>query len=296
MREIMYYTGFADEAGTDLDTQIRATKELGWTEIETRKLFDSNLAYITDAQFDEVCRKLDESGVSFNCFGSGVANWATDISESPEKSYEEMRQAVPRMQKLGIQMIRVMSFPVKDLENYESYADEAFKRMKTITEIAADGGITCVLENCSGWGSGSCEHAVRMLEAVDSPYFKAVFDTGNPVFDTDVRFGPPFNRKQDSWEYYQAVKDFIVYVHIKDGYMDGDKEVYTYPEEGKGNVRKIVEDLLKNGYDGGISIEPHLDVVFHDPSITADPDAQYNSYIEYGQRVMKMVDEVKSAL
>jgi sugar phosphate isomerase/epimerase len=292
----MYYTGFADEAGKDLDIQIKATKELGWNKIETRALFDSNLAYITDAQFDEVCQKIDDAGITFNCFGSGVGNWATDIADPPDKSYEEMRLAVPRMQKLGIKMIRVMSFPVKDLENHESYADEAIKRMKAITEIAADGDITCVLENCSGWATGSCEHAVRTLEAVDSPYFKAVFDTGNPVFDTDVRFGAPFDKKQDSWEYYQAVKDFIVYVHIKDGYMDGDKAVFTHAGEGKGDVRKIIKDLLKNDYDGGISMEPHLAVVFHDASITAEADVQYNNYVEYGQRFMKMVDEIKAEL
>lgn len=288
----MYYTGFADEAGGDLAIQIKATKELGWDKIETRKLFDSNLAYITDAQFEEVAQQIEEAGITFNCFGSGVANWATDIADPPDKSYEEMHLAIPRMQKLGIKMIRVMSFPVKDLANHESYADEAIKRMKTIASIAEDGGVTCVLENCSGWGSGSCDHAVRILEAVDSPNFKAVFDTGNPVFDDDVRSGPPY-KKQNSWEYYQAVKDFIIYVHIKDGYMDGDKMVFTHAGEGNGDVRKIVKDLIKNGYDGGISMEPHLAVQYHDSSITAEADVMYRNYVEYGQRFMKLMDEIK---
>ena len=292
----MYYTGFADEAGTDLDIQIKATKELGWTRIETRALFDSNLAYITEEQFDHVCQKLADTEITFNCFGSGVGNWATNIADSPEKSYEEMRLAVPRMQKLGIKMIRIMSFPVKDLENFDAYADEAIKRLRTITDIAADGGITCVLENCSGWASGSPDHAVRALETIDSPYFKTVFDTGNPVFDIDVRFGPPFDRKQDSWDFYQAVKDFIVYVHIKDGRIDGTKDVFTYPGEGNGNLRRILKDLLKNGYDGGFSIEPHMAVVFHDPTITEKKDVQYRNYIEYGQRFMTMVDETKAEL
>ena len=290
----MYYTGFADEAGADLDVQIKATKELGWSNIETRALCRSNLAYISDATFDDVCKKLDETGITFNCFGSGVGNWATDIAESPEKSYEEITLAVPRMQKLGIDMIRVMSFPVKDLENHDDYADEAIKRMKRINEIASDGGITCVLENCSGWASGSHEHAVRVLEAVDSKYFKAVFDTGNAVFDPDVRAGAPFKKKQDSWEFYQAVKDFIVYVHIKDGYMKEDEAVFTFAGEGNGDVKRIVTDLLKNGYDGGISMEPHMAVVFHDDSVKSEGDIQYNNYVEYGQRFMKMVDEIKS--
>lgn len=291
----MYYTGFADEAGKDFDIQIKATKELGWSNIETRALMSGNLASITDEEFETVCAKLDESGVKFNSFGSGVGNWATSIEEPPDASYEELKNAIPRMRKLGIKLARVMSFPVKDTSKYEEYADEAIKRMKTIAKIAEDGGIIAVLENCSGWASGSCDHMVRTLEAVDSPALKVVFDTGNPVFDDDVRTPAP-HKKQSSWEFYEAVKPWIEYVHIKDGYMDGDNMVFTFAGEGKGEVKRIVTDLLKNGYDGGISMEPHIAVVFHDDSVKSEAHIQYANYVEYGKRFMKMVDEIKTEL
>ena len=158
----MYYTGFADEAGKDFDIQVKATKELGWSNIETRALMSGNLASITDEEFETVCGKLDESGVKFNCFGSGVGNWATSMEEPPDASYEELRKAIPRMRKLGIKMARVMSFPIKDTSRFEEFADEAVKRMKTIAEIAEDGGILALVENCSGWATGSPEHMVRI--------------------------------------------------------------------------------------------------------------------------------------
>ena len=44
----MYYTGFADEAGQNLDVQIKATKELGWYNIESRGIEGSNLAYMSE--------------------------------------------------------------------------------------------------------------------------------------------------------------------------------------------------------------------------------------------------------
>ena len=223
----------------------------------------AKIADCLSGDFDKVCEMLAEADIRFNCFGSGVANWATSITDPPDKSYEEIRRAIPRMQKLGIEFIRIMSFPVPDLEKYEDFADEAFKRLRTIAKIAEDGGVTCVLENCSGWAAGSYEHTLRALDAVDSPAMKVVFDTGNPVIHDDVRTYPNL-KKQNSWEFYNAVKEHIVYVHIKDGYMDGEKEVYTFPGEGDGYVKEIVADLLQNGYDGGFSIEPHMAVVFHD--------------------------------
>lgn len=53
-----------------------------------------------------------------------------------------------------------------------------------------------------------------------------------------------------------------------------------------------MKDLMASGYDGGISIEPHMAVVFHDP--TSKPDAEMvNIYLEYGHRMMKPIDELK---
>ena len=40
----MFLTGFADEAGNDFSVQIKATKELGWKFIETRRIGDKTLA------------------------------------------------------------------------------------------------------------------------------------------------------------------------------------------------------------------------------------------------------------
>ena len=44
----MYLTGFADEAAKDIDGQIKATLELGWTNIESRAISGTNLHDISD--------------------------------------------------------------------------------------------------------------------------------------------------------------------------------------------------------------------------------------------------------
>lgn len=296
----MYYSGFADEAGADFDVQIKATKELGWKYIETRKLFDSNLAFISDKQFDEVCQKLDAAGLEFNCFGSGIANWGKPITEPPDSSYDEMRKAIPRMQKLGIKMVRMMSFALpKELrEKQNDYFDEVIKRLKVIVKMAEDGGVICVHENCMNWGSLSYENTLRIFDKIKSKNFKLVFDTGNPVFSDDVRGKAPYN-KQSAWEFYNAVKEHIYYVHIKDGYISHEgKDVFCYPGEGNGDVRKILFDLLKNGYDGGFSMEPHMALVFHDPKAPTEKEkaGACANYVEYGRRFMKIVDDIKNSL
>jgi len=47
------------------------------------------------------------------------------------------------------------------------------------------------------------------------------------------------------------------------------------------------------GYDGGISIEPHMAKVFHDENGGNPEEFRYNNYVEYGRRLMTMVNEAK---
>ncbi len=291
----MYLTGFADEAASDIDGQIRATKELGWKFIEARAIDGINITSLSEEKFAEVCDKLEAAGISVNCFGSGIANWAQKITQPPDPSYAEMKRAIPRMHRLGTKFIRIMSFAVPPEEYDKDWSAEAIKRVKNIVRMAEDGGVICLHENCAGWGSLSYEHTLRLLEGVNSPALKLVFDTGNPIFDDDVR-GPKPYRKQDPWEFYQAVRQHIVHVHIKDGYLEGERQVFTFPGEGKGRIREIVTDLLKTGYNGGFSIEPHMAVVYHDQSVKSSDEIRYRNYIEYGRRFVNLLEEIKKEL
>ncbi|MBU2494960.1 MAG: sugar phosphate isomerase/epimerase family protein [Candidatus Omnitrophota bacterium] len=289
----MYLTGFADEAASDIDSQIKATKELGWKFIEARAIDGINLTSVSEEKFSEVCDKLQDAKISINCFGSGVANWSQKMTEPPDPSYAEMERAIPRMKRLGTKLIRIMSFAIPPEALDQDWSVEAIKRIKVIAKLAEDNGIVCVHENCSGWGSLSYEHTLRLLEGVNSPALKLVFDTGNPVFDDDVRGVKPY-KKQNSLEFYRAVREHIIYVHIKDGYIDGDKPVFTFPGEGNGYVREILTDLLKTGYDGGFSVEPHMTVVFHDQSVKSETKIRYRNYVEYGRRLERMLAEIKT--
>ena len=55
-------------------------------------------------------------------------------------------------------------------------------------------------------------------------------------------------------------------------------------------VRDILKDALARGYDAGISIEPHMVVVFHDAQSKASNDeAMQKNYVEYGRRLERMI-------
>ncbi|MEJ6950444.1 sugar phosphate isomerase/epimerase family protein [Natronospora cellulosivora (SeqCode)] len=200
----MYFTGFADEVSGNLDMQIKATKELGWKYIEARNIAGENLTDISDSKFEEVFEKLRKSGIKVNCFGSAVANWGKNPAD--EKDFEEslkaLKRAIPRMKKLGTKMIRGMSFGIPkkfDLEDSIEMEKNIIEKMKFLINLCEEAEIYYLHENCMNYFSQSYAHMDRMMEEIDSPFFKVVFDTGNPVFSDNMMGETPY-QKQDTWE------------------------------------------------------------------------------------------------
>src|SRR5690606_15380283 len=103
-------TGFADEAARDLETQIRATKELGWAAISARGVNGANIHELPEDEFARVADRLDEAGIQIPEFGSLIGNWGKKITTDFDITLAEIGRAIPRMHRLGTKLIRVMSY------------------------------------------------------------------------------------------------------------------------------------------------------------------------------------------
>jgi sugar phosphate isomerase/epimerase len=293
-----YFSGIGDEAANRIDDQIRAIKTLGWTNLEARNVEvpgfpKGNIHDIPEAAFELLVEKVQAAGIHINCFGSAIGNWGKRIDESGETSLAEARRAIPRMQRLGTKFVRVMSFAVRKEE--DQMAQERFRRLREITKMFLDAGIQPVHENCMNYGGMGWPFTLELLENV--PGLKLVFDTANPVFNEDRSKPKPW-KKQDPWEFYEHVKQHVVHVHVKDARWNDAKNDadYTMPGDGDGKVREILTDLIKAGYSGGISIEPHVAVVFHDSQVKASDEDMFNTFVEYGRRLMLLMDQIEVEL
>ncbi len=303
----MYYTGFADEAAVGIADQIRATKELGWKYIESRAIDGCNIHDLPEEKFEEVVAALQNSGVEINCFGSAVANWGWDPLKEEDylKTTEQLKRALVRMKRLNCRMLRGMSFRAAwDRPAFDPEIEaNVFRKVNELVKMCEDAGVLYLHENCNNYGGMSWKHTLKLLDHVKSPNFKLVFDTGNPVLNFDRSNGDALEKVQSSWEFYRNVREFIYYVHIKDAIFMGrsesggfNKAQFTFAGEGEGDVVRIVTDLLKNGYDGGFSMEPHMKQVFHDADGKRNDAERYENYIEYGRRFMKLVEDAKASL
>lgn len=285
--------GFADEAANGIEGQIRALKALGWTGLELRSVDGMNAHDLPEETFDEVRRTLDTTGIEVPCLGSTIANWGKKVDEDFSVTMATVERAIARMKKLGTKMIRIMSYAIDlDSEGRLLPDQKVEKRLARLSEICARfdaEGMVPVHENCLNYGGIHWKKTLEMLESI--PSMRLVFDTGNPSLTPD--FSKPFPYPdQDALEAWNMLKGKVVHIHVKDGWRDPatGAETYVYPGEGPSHVAEILGECLASGYEGWLTIEPHMAVVFHDASVSSPEERRMEVFVEYGRRLERMLE------
>lgn len=277
-------SGICDEAAVDIDGQIQAHKELQWDCLELRLVNGKNIcSELSDQEFDNVVEKVSLSGMTVTAFASAIGNWSREISDDFEEDLQELKTSVVRMKRFGVKYIRTMSWVQGDASE-EYWHEETIKRYKVLAEIAQAHDICLAHENCTGWGGQTARHMLRLIEETGSDNVKLLFDIGNTVAYAN-----------DPLEFYTAIRDHIAYVHVKDCFkqMKDGKRQYTYPGQGDAMVKEILTDLIASGYNGVISIEPHVANAIHlQEQKTPSRDTLYDSYIGYGRTLQDIVNTI----
>ena len=169
----MKLTGFTDEAASDLAGQIKVTKALGWDYLSARMIDGTNIHDLSEETFKQVCETLEKADIKVAEFGTMIGSWAKTIDSDWNLTLAEIDRCIPRMQRLGVQYARVMSYGQCEWGD-DQQEQERFRRLREIHARFADAGLTAVHENCMNWGGFSADHTLRLLEEV--PGLKLVFD------------------------------------------------------------------------------------------------------------------------
>jgi sugar phosphate isomerase/epimerase len=280
------YCGFADEAGKKLDEQIAVTQALEWPGIEIRMADGKHTCDYDDAEFERLWERLQAAGIGIASFGAQIANWSRPITGDFSVDVAELKRNIPRMQKVGCKIIRCMSYPNdkdRPLGNDEWRA-EVVRRLRELARMAADGGVILGHENCNGYGGLGPSQFLELVEEINNPAFKLIIDTGNQTMHCqDV---------ERTWSYYEETREHVCHVHIKCA-RKGPEGTYAtcYPDEDPVQPR-ILKDLKARGYDGWLSIEPHLEAAIHAGKDVQDVKKASWVYVEFGRRLMRIVDEL----
>jgi sugar phosphate isomerase/epimerase len=182
-----------------------------------------------------------------------------------------MRRIADIARELGAAIVRVFSFFLPPGEPPGRHRAQVIDRMATLAEIAAGQSLVLAHENEKEIFGDTPGRCADLIASVNSPALRATFDAANFV-QCGVR---PFD------EAYDLLRPYLVYLQVKDALAAARfparlRELAGYAAtlarhrvpvlqgrrvlaaEGDGQVRETLAPLRDSGFDGFVSLEPHL--------------------------------------
>lgn len=243
MLENTRITGFADEIHTDLKVQVRLLKELKVEYIEFRSGNGKNIADYTIEEAKAAMTYLKENGIKVSALGSPIGK--IKITEDFEPHFETFKRVVELAKVFETPYIRMFSFYIPNGEEPSLYREEVFKRIRSFLNYAKEHKVVLLHENEKDIYGDNAVRCQELLREFYGDHFKCTFDFANFV-----------QCRQNTLEAYNLLKPYVEYIHIKDALWDTGEVVPA--GEGDGKVLEILRRLDSEGYQGYLSLEPHL--------------------------------------
>lgn len=237
-------TGFGDEIHSDPIVQIAVLQALGASYIEVRGAWGINILSLSDEQIAELAEILRERSMGVSAIASPIGK--VDISLPVEHEVARLERAVAIARRLGARSVRLFSFYRAEGLSPESIRDDVLTRMRALAEVAERSDIVLLHENEKDIYGDTPERVLDIIESIGSPRLRVAWDSANFV-QVGVQ---PFR------DGFPLLLPYIDYLHVKDARF-GTGEV-TPAGEGDGELPQTIDALVRAGFAGFASLEPHL--------------------------------------
>lgn len=246
MNQDLMISGFSDEISADFNTQLEVVSKLGMHYISLRGIDGKNIGDFSVEEITEkVQPRLEKAGISVSSIGSPIGKIFINDEEGFAKQKLMLDTLCQISNLIDCKYIRIFSFYIPKGENADQYRADVISKLKEYAAIAEKYNVILLHENEKDIFGDIARRCHEILKAVDSPYFKAIFDFAN-----FVQCG------EDTQDCYNLLKDEIVYIHIKDAVASDSQNVVCGTGEGK--IPEILSQAIHRGYKGFLTLEPHL--------------------------------------
>lgn len=237
-------TAFADEIDAELHRQLDVLEQHQIKHIEMRAVNHKLLVSHTLSEAAEVKQHLDAGGFKLSAIGSPLGK--IGINEPFGPHLDLFKHTLELAKVMEAPYIRMFSFYIPKGQNPADYRDQVLERWQLFIEAAKGSGIVLLHENEHGIYGDIPERCLDLAQSLSSDSFKLIFDFANFV-----------QCQVQNYPYaYELLKDHITYIHVKDALRTNGSVVPA--GLGDGHIKEILSELMKDDYEGFLSLEPHL--------------------------------------
>ena len=236
-------SGFSDEIASDIDTQFAVLNKLGIKYFEPRGINGKNISTLNDNEVLALKAKMEEYGIKASSIGSPIGK--IRITDNFEAHFEIFKRVVKTAKMLDTKYIRMFSFYHNGGAWTAEERADVIAKLERMIAYAKENDVVLLHENEKDIYGDTADRCLDLMEALSCENFRAVFDPANFV-----------QCHQDTKVAFDKLQKHIEYMHIKDAKAAGGAVVPA--GKGDGNFDYILLRLFASGYDGFLSLEPHL--------------------------------------
>jgi branched-subunit amino acid aminotransferase/4-amino-4-deoxychorismate lyase/sugar phosphate isomerase/epimerase len=234
-------SAFADEIASDLDAQAAVLKRHGIGHVDLRGVGGRNVIELTDEQAVALREGLRTHGLSVAAIASPIGKEPADTDASGLRRRMLRAAAIARL--LDTRLVRVFGFHRPG--GGDDWRESSLRCLRLLASCARETGVTLLLENELATRADSIEHTVDLLASLADDHLRAAFDPANALRCGETPYP----------DGYARLKPWLRELHVK----DLDKEGRVVPAGfGTADWPSLVDALREDGYDGIVSLEPHL--------------------------------------
>jgi len=237
-------SGFADEIDSALTTQMNMLDCLGISHIEMRNVNGKNLVQHSLQEVKILKSQMDSRGFKLSAVGSPIGK--INITDDFGPHLDLFKHTLEIAAFMEAPFIRMFSFYIPKGQNPDAYRSQVLERWQMFLEAASAFNLTLLHENEKGIYGDTPERCLDLLNALESQKVAAVFDPANFI-----------QCNVETYPYaYLLLKEKIRYFHIKDALVNTGQVVPA--GFGDGKLPEILKDISSLGFNGFLSLEPHL--------------------------------------
>ena len=247
-----------DEISEDFDHALAVSAELGIRDIELRSIWEKSIVDQDDEALGRIKSAVHNGGFNVVSIASpflkthitgGGAPAAGNTHSAGNATRAEQPAVLERTLKaadvLDAPIVRTFSFWRLDVPN--SVREDILEELTRATETVHKAGLLLGLENEHACNIATGEESRWYLDRIADSTFGLIWDPGN-----EAALGS--NPIPDA---YELVKDRIHHIHLKDAISFEDGAGFTAVGDGAIDYVQQFKLLVRDGYDGVLSIETH---------------------------------------
>lgn len=239
------FSAFADEIGPDLKLQMDVCEANGVRCIDVRGIDNTNVSKFTIEQARAYKKQMDHRGFTVPCIGSPIGKIRVDEPFDPH--LDLLKHCCELAHVFGAEYIRIFSFYPPEGGDIADRRQQVMDRMSAMAAAAQDAKLVLLHENESDIYGEKPDGVKDIFQTVRSDHLKGIFDPANFVVAGVVPY-------DDAWT--QGLAELTHYFHIKD--KNPGEKACVPAGAGKGQIPEILADAKARGFDGYLTLEPHM--------------------------------------